>query len=108
MSGKGAAVARNIDPRLGRGIPPLLSLISATPILFSADCILSLPRSGVVTYPISRERGEILFYNKVTAQRMEREFWSSVEAIKLYSRRNIKSVTENLSKVKSQRADNKQ
>jgi len=31
---------------------------------------------------------------------MERAFWSSVEAINLYSRRNIKSVTEDLSKVK--------
>ena len=31
---------------------------------------------------------------------MERAFWSSVEAINLYSRRNRKSVTEDLSKVK--------
>ena len=37
------------------------------------------------------------FYSKVTTQRIEMTFWFGVEVIDLYSHRNIKSVTEDLS-----------
>jgi len=53
----------------------------------------------------------LVLNNRVTAQRMGDTFWSSVEAINFYSRRNIKSVIKALSKVKKpndQRADNNQ